>query len=370
MKVTVTNISNVIVSGPLGLMNPGDTLSDSLFAARRLELIGKDLAGLAAQGLVRYSITDDPFVPDAAEVATRGDTAGRFFSSGILYGTGALQYIPHGLGVTPKFVQIFMLDVAPAVAAAVTVVEGWSTGITADGSGLLGGTQAGTGTSATATLLFAGVTSGNVIVYINGVPVSTPFNTSNNQTATDVATNVAAAFPNILASAAGSPTVTLTALKGGLAGNSISVGVVCDTAGTCALNGGTAAASVSGFLGTGTATAGADTVKAQGTVTLAPTVLPVAGALVGFTLGALTVAVPWAGSRNATATALAAAANALPAFNKTYKATASTNTVVVEAQTGGAYSNLVPFAPYGSHDPVNLVFNVTNTKRFKVMAFA
>lgn len=369
MLVTVTNTSQFVISSPLGLLTPGATLSDNLFASRRLELVGRDLAALAAAGLCRYTVGDDATIPDAAEYTTRGDVAARFFQSGIITTTGALQYIAHGLGVAPRFTQVQLLDPSTTV----TLIEGWSTGVTADGSGLLGATTAGTGTAATCTIALAGAATTVFTVVINGQPVSVTWGTGDSNTATALAAAIIAAFPNLLTSATGGgATVTMTALLGGLAGNSISVSATATTGAvkTVSINGVAASASQSGFFGTGTATAGADTNKSKGTLTIAPTVIPVPSAQVGFTVGPLTVSVPWATSNNATATALAAAANLVPAFNASYIATVSTNTVIVEKQAGGAYGNLVQFSPFGSHDATNLVFNGTTGKRFKVLAFA
>lgn len=120
----------------------------------------------------------------------------------------------------------------------------------------------GSGVQATGTLLFAGpATSGGVVrLWVRGRMMPEVTVTSG-----DTASTIAAAVNAVAAqqtywpvtSGVSTATVTLTAAQKGPKANQIAVRAeVTATGVTIALNGGTAAASVSGRMGTGTATAG------------------------------------------------------------------------------------------------------------------
>lgn len=100
---------------------------------------------------------------------------------------------------------------------------------------------------ATATLVLASATSGSVSVTINSVTSTTAWASDNNTTATNAAANITSTFSNVVVSAvATSGSIVITA-KGGIDGGVLSISATT-AVGTWALNGGAAAATVSGLF--------------------------------------------------------------------------------------------------------------------------
>jgi hypothetical protein len=72
MLVTVSLISNTQgVSTPLGRLNPGDAPISQVVRPQRIESVAADLAYLEAQGLISFSVAEDPATDDRFQVMTR-----------------------------------------------------------------------------------------------------------------------------------------------------------------------------------------------------------------------------------------------------------------------------------------------------------
>lgn len=97
MLVTVALIAgqNQGVSTPLGRLNPGDAPISQTIRPERIEKVAADLTYLEAQGLISFTVADDPATDDRFQLMTRNAQSQSASSGGIEFqGEDVTFYVP------------------------------------------------------------------------------------------------------------------------------------------------------------------------------------------------------------------------------------------------------------------------------------
>jgi hypothetical protein len=264
------------------------------------------------------------------------------FVSPVETGTGAVQNIAHGLGVTP----------AAVVASPTNNTGAESFAISESSQVTVGSATFTAGVDATGSITIASG-SGAVGATIAGHLITVVWATSDAATATalEAAINAASSVNTLVV--ATNPTageVVLTALAAGTGGNAITL-VASGTG-----------ASVSGAHLTGGAMAYDTVIFAGGNASTWQ---------IGADINGVTVTVPWTTSDSNTGALFAAAVNANATLAAEVAAVNASGTVTVTSIVNGRAPNAYTAAAVGGgHNATDVVLTVTSGLLFKVTAYA